>query len=348
MDDEIYSIVNGFNNYAVSNFGNVINIKSQKMLRQQIKNNYFSVALSSNNIRKSFLVHRLLANAFMDNFDNKKTVNHIDKNKINNNVNNLEFATQKEQNEHNYATEENKRTTNKAKPVLRLDKDTTETLEKYRSLTDASVWLFHNSDATSIESCISGIRNVIIGKSLSCFTYKWKYDITENILENNEQEEWKSIPIEYTNGKENYYISSLGRFKNNNGDIMKNYKSSLYVYIQINKKRHALHRLVALLFIKNPENKGFVNHIDGNKLNNAAFNLEWVTKKENTMHAYKTGLINKYLRGVTQYDKNMILIEKFESIISASKKLNIDKGSIGHVCRGRDKTAGGFIFKYTN
>lgn len=57
------------------------------------------------------------------------------------------------------------------------------------------------------------------------------------------------------------------------------------------KKQVYLHRLVATHFIPNPENKPQVNHKDGDKLNNSIDNLEWVTAQENTIHAYKKGLI---------------------------------------------------------
>jgi hypothetical protein len=344
MQYESYSIVENFPNYAVSTFGNVINIKTGRLLRKQIKNSYYSVVLSSNKIQKPFLVHRLVAITFIQN--SNLTVNHIDKNKLNNNIENLEFATQKKQIEHNYLTEPNKRSTNKALSVLRIDLKTGEIIQKYRSLTEAATWLLKNSTSKNLNSCISGIRNVIIGKTKYCFNFNWKYEEINNTNEFNEKEEWRMIPLDCTNGKENYHVSSLGRFKNNAGIIMKNYKNAQYIYIQINKKRHALHRLIALLFIDNPENKNVVNHIDGNKLNNCVSNLEWVTKQENTMHAYKTGLIKKFVRKINQYDKNMIFIEQFESIISASKKLNVDKGSIGHVCSGKSNSAGGYIFRY--
>lgn len=54
----------------------------------------------------------------------------------------------------------------------------------------------------------------------------------------------------------------------------------------------SIHRLVAIYFIENLNNKSQVNHKDGNKSNNDINNLEWCTPKENTIHAYKTGLAN--------------------------------------------------------
>ena len=52
----------------------------------------------------------------------------------------------------------------------------------------------------------------------------------------------------------------------------------------------SIHRLIALAFIPNPENLPQINHIDGNKLNNAIENLEWIDNSGNQLHAYRLGL----------------------------------------------------------
>ena len=92
-----------------------------------------------------------------------------------------------------------------------------------------------------------------------------------------------------------YEISSLGKIRNLKGKVLKTYiQNSGYEQIKLNYQglhiHKSIHRLVAEAFIANPLNKIYVNHIDGNKLNNTVNNLEWCTNSENILHARKTGL----------------------------------------------------------
>lgn len=108
---------------------------------------------------------------------------------------------------------------------------------------------------------------------------------------------WKDVV-----GYEGYYqVSNLGRIKRTrggkgaqSGKILKQYMrdgySSVYLTKDAKTEGYSVHRLVAMAFHENPENKICVNHINGVKSDNRAVNLEWVTYKENTAHAWKTGL----------------------------------------------------------
>jgi len=154
-------------------------------------------------------------------------------------------------------------------------------------------------------------------------------------------EKWKKIK-EY----DKYWISSFGRLKSykpfwNRFIIVKpNTIKSGYQYYHLckNGKRKSIqaHRLVSIAFLENTKNKPCVNHKDGNKQNNKSCNLEWVTRSENSKHAFKTGLItSETYSKITrkQVDKIRKLYPKFYQR-DIAKMFNISQTQICRIVNG--------------
>lgn len=138
-------------------------------------------------------------------------------------------------------------------------------------------------------------------------------------------EQWKSIE----GYKGLYEVSNLGQVRsldrvmkvdNHHNIKMKKYKgmvlkpllsqrkhSRVSLYKEKTSKRHLIHRLVAFAFIPNPENKPHINHLDSDPTNNRVDNLEWVTPKENALHAKLAG--RAYLKGEKSNNHKLTEIE---------------------------------------
>jgi hypothetical protein len=168
---------------------------------------------------------------------------------------------------------------------------------------------------------------------------------------------WKDIEMYGINFS--YQVSNHGRVKNKvtnhimSQSLRDGYKSVTLQYRNNDKpdyKAIKIHRMVAFAFVPNndPAIKTVVNHIDGNNQNNHYTNFEWVTLRDNNIHAINTGLTKITKRRVTQCDMDGIQIEIYESVDAAKNATNIDDGGIVKVCKGQRKSAGGFTWKYTD
>lgn len=127
-----------------------------------------------------------------------------------------------------------------------------------------------------------------------------------------------------------------------------------YMRIEISKqgrqKKFAVHRLVANAFIPNPENKPQVNHIDSDRANNKAENLEWVTASENSIHGYKYGFFNPDPTKMINARKKPVIRSDgkvFPSAVDAAKDAGLsDCGLQWHMKHGTKVKKNGLFYKY--
>ena len=113
------------------------------------------------------------------------------------------------------------------------------------------------------------------------------------------------------------------------------------------RKTFKVHRLVCEAFHENPENKPCVNHIDENKTNNTANNLEWCTYEENNTHGTRLARSAKsQSKPVGQYTRDGELIKVWQSVNEVERQLGFDCGNISKVALGKQKTAYGYVWKY--
>jgi hypothetical protein len=264
--------------YQVSSYGRMKNKQTQNIFKVKPRpDGYISKQLILDDDRITcFYFHVLVAKTFIENPENKPTVNHINTIKHDNRLCNLEWATHSEQ-----SYKENKKPykkPNSAKAVYQMDLNGN-IIKKWDKIKYAQI-------ALNISS--KNICKVLAGQRTHTGGFRWKYVEINNDIEG---EVWKSVPL----GKDyqEVYASSLGRIRKKDKVTMGTKRESGYYDIKVyhikDGKNYTfrVHRLVCMAFHKNPENKPYVNHKDLNKSNNSAENLEWVTNKENINHFHK-------------------------------------------------------------
>lgn len=190
-----------------------------------------------------------------------------------------------------------------------------------------------------------------------------------------EDEIWKDVP-----GYEGRYrVSSWGRVMSMNfegrcgprllkGVINTNGYRVVDLYKQLKPQKWLVHRLVAIAFIPNPDNKPMIDHIDTVRTNNRVENLRWCTLTENQNNPITLMKFSQTSRGrrfseetkkrlseiqkkiqltpVYQLSIDGEIIKEWAGIKMAAEDLGIQRRSISHCCRGRYKTAGGYKWIY--
>ena len=139
--------------YQISNYGRVKSLNYKRSNKEKImdggtnKNGYRNIILSKNKKKETFYIHKLVAQHFISNPDNLSEINHIDENKSNNNVDNLEWCTHKYNS--NYGTRNTRMSKSKGKKIRCIT-----TNEIFESSVEASE--IYNIDQSSIIKCCRG------------------------------------------------------------------------------------------------------------------------------------------------------------------------------------------------
>ena len=269
-----WRIIEKTSDYEISNHGELRNKITMNILKTSLMGGYLAISLVVNEKKVISKIHRLVATKFLTCLDESFVVNHKDGDKINNNVENLEWVSRSENAKHAFRLD-----LNKGKKI-KVSQYTLNNIfiKEFDSATDAEkeTGIFR----TGISAVCRGVRKTSGG-------YIWKYSDYTPIIS-------QLVPDgKILDGYPNYIITNDGKVYNSKRKryliIKKHITGYRGVSLSSNNKSQPfnVHRLVSLLFIDNPNNYPEVNHIDFDKTNNKMENLEWVTRSDNIKHNSK-------------------------------------------------------------
>jgi hypothetical protein len=296
---------------------------------------YKTVRLRKNGKSYTCRISRLILTTFKDDsLSSNQTADHEDRSRNNDNINNLNWKSHSDQNKNRNTYQQKNQWT----PVCRLN--SVGIMKTYKNLEEAAVDM--NCNKQSICNWLSGMKSK--KRDEHGGHYIWKYPEEKDL----EGEIWKQV-------SEIHHVSQFGRIKVKVNDIYsskkyaKEYKTSAgYPQISINGSLKGIHLIIAKEFLPNPDNKPNVNHKDRNRNNCDVTNLEWITQRDNIIHANDNGA---RVGTLVDRDPTMSINVKsgeiiyFKSQFEASEILNLRHDCICDCVNGKRKTHKGYIFK---
>ena len=352
MEKEIWKNVVGYEGlYEISSLGRVKRLSRVKkdsmgrktLLKEKILKNgiakqtgYPSVNLSNNGIAKTFCIHKLIADAFLPNPNNLPCVNHIDEDRSNSVLSNLERCTYAYNNSYGNARAKRRNSLRKyyernSIPMKSLNKDVILSVTQYTL--EGDIISFFKGGYPEIREKLglgSSVLSCLCHKTNSAYGYVWRYDGDDFSYTKRRTNKGRKFPnVKHSHQK--YVVKIDG-----NGNEIERYKSVSDAGKKNGFDRHYFSTTEDIDGIKTIKGMRFI-----------------VEKKENEYipkghKGARPDLKGKGAKAVCQYDKNAVFIREFSSIVDAAEFLGNKKygPEITNCCKGNLKTARGFLWTY--
>lgn len=358
LDNEIWKNIPDYPNHFISDRGRLWSNSTGRILKGSVDMNYSYLiySLSKDAITVSYYAHELVMFAFVGNRPKDHDIDHIDRDKLNNQLSNLRYVTSSDNNKNKVSYKR------MGRPIDQIDSDGYY-IRSWEKIIDASKGL--NITSTGISACC-------LGKKMTYYGFTWKFSdqtiegeiwkqfdpkvltvfrpLKDNQLiegDINEEIEDDTDTLIDDSGSVNdnedkiYMVSNLGRIQQPNGHKLYGHqRKSKYVYISVGETLFHVGRIVCEVFNSSPPSAEYiVDHIDEDRSNNRFDNLQWLPHGDNIRKS-----VCKVVE-LVNIKNNMVI--RYASAKEAAKASGQPEGTIASRCQGRLRQDSNLFWRYS-